>query len=110
ESTLVQRASITPSSNTLSRQMVTDGESALSSLQSDNGADFDQAYVDLQVNEHQQVLTTLDQKLIPAAKNADLKNALIAFRPKVAEHLQHGQDLQKQIAKAAGTAAAKATH
>ncbi|MEO8877207.1 MAG: DUF4142 domain-containing protein [Polyangiaceae bacterium] len=94
---LVNTAKITPSSNSMSQQIGTDGATALSSLQNDSGADFDKAYIDLQVNEHQQVLTTLDQKLIPAAANPDLKAALVAFEPKVAEHLKKAQALQTEL-------------
>ncbi|MEO7109436.1 MAG: DUF4142 domain-containing protein [Polyangiaceae bacterium] len=98
-SKLVSTAKITPSSNTMSSQIGTDGASALTSLQGDSGTDFDKAYIDLQVNEHQQVLTTIDQKLIPAAQNPDLKAALVAFEPKVAEHLKKAQALQTEMAK-----------
>lgn len=97
QNSVVQKASITPSSNTLSRQMIDDGSTALSTLQNDTGKEFDSAYVDLQVNEHRQVLQTLDQKLIPNAQNADLKSALQTQRAKVAEHLKHAEDLQKQM-------------
>jgi hypothetical protein len=45
------------------------------------------------------VLTTIDQKLIPAAQNPDLKAALVAFEPKVADHLKKAQALQTEMAK-----------
>lgn len=96
---LMTSVKITPSSNAQSKQLGDDGATALSSLQNDSGADFDKAYIDLQVNEHQQVLTTLDQKLIPAAQNPDLKAALVAFEPKVAEHLKKAQALQAELTK-----------
>jgi putative membrane protein len=97
---LVTSAKITPSANMISQQIGTDGASALSTLQSDNsGPDFDKAYIDLQVKEHQDVLTTIDQKLIPNAQNPDLKAALVAFEPKVAEHLKKAQALQAELAK-----------
>jgi putative membrane protein len=96
---LAASTKIVPSSNSMSQQINTDGSTALTSLQGDTGSDFDKAYIDLQVNEHQQVLTTLDQKLIPAAQNPDLKAALVAFEPKVAEHLKKAQALQAEMAK-----------
>lgn len=104
QATFVSKAQITPSSNTLSRQIGDDGSQVLSSLQNDSGTDFDVAYIDAQVNEHRQVLTTLDQKLIPAAQNADFKAMLMKQRDKVAEHLKHAEDLQQQLGGAtAGT-------
>lgn len=109
QSTFVSKAQITPSSNTLSRQIGDDGAQALSSLQNDSGSDFDIAYVDLQVNEHRQVLTTLDQKLIPAAQNADFKAMLMKQRDKVAEHLKHAEDLQQQLGGAAAGSTSAST-
>lgn len=109
QATCVSKAQITPSSNTLSRQIGDDGAQALSSLQNDSGSDFDIAYVDLQVNEHQQVLTTLDQKLIPNAQNADFKAVLMKQRDKVAEHLKHAQDLQQQLGGAAAGSTSAST-
>jgi putative membrane protein len=96
---LVTSAKITPSSNTLSQQIGSDGATAMTSLQGDSGSDFDRAYIDLQIKEHQDVLTSLDQKLIPNAQNPDLKAALIAFEPKVADHLKRAQALQVELAR-----------
>ena len=61
------------------------------------GTNFDASYVDTQVKEHQTVLDLLDQKLIPAAKSADVKAYLADVRPKIALHLQHARDLQKAM-------------
>ena len=68
-------------------------------LKGASGADFDKGYVDTQVKEHQDVLDTIDQKLVPNAKNADLRTYLAEVRTKVAMHLQHAKDLQAQLSK-----------
>ncbi|HEU5479694.1 MAG TPA: DUF4142 domain-containing protein [Candidatus Tumulicola sp.] len=68
-------------------------------LKGASGADFDKSYVDTQVKEHQEVLDAIDQKLVPNAKNADLRTYLAEVRTKVAMHLQHAKDLQAQLAK-----------
>ncbi|MGH7330319.1 MAG: DUF4142 domain-containing protein, partial [Polyangiaceae bacterium] len=78
------------------------------SLQNDSGTDFDVAYMDLQVNEHRQVLTTLDQKLIPNAQNAEFKSLLMKQRDKVADHLTKAESIQQSLGgAAAGTGAMK---
>jgi putative membrane protein len=43
------------------------------------------------------VLEAIDNKLIPNAKNAQLKQALTEFRPKVQEHLQKAQEIQQKL-------------
>lgn len=111
QSTLVNKAHITPSSNTLSRQIGDDGAQALDSLLNDSGSDFDVAYIDLQVNEHRQTLTTLDQKLIPNVQNADLKALLMKQRDKVADHLAKAENIQQSLggANAGSTSASSGT-
>jgi putative membrane protein len=53
--------------------------------------------MDAQVDEHQKVLATLDDKLIPQAQNADLKSLLEKVRAKVASHLKMAQDVQASL-------------
>jgi len=97
EQQLATTLSLTPETTQTSTQLQTDSQNAISSLSSQNGADFDKAYMDLQVKEHKDVLDAIDNKLIPNAKNAQLKSALEAFRPKVQEHLQKAQEIQQKL-------------
>lgn len=97
---LDKKASLSPSPSSASTSLQSDAQSATESLKAQaTGADFDKAYVDTQVKEHQAVLDTIDQKLVPNAKNADLKAYLADVRSAVAMHLQHAQDLQKELQK-----------
>jgi putative membrane protein len=97
EQQLATSLSLQPETTPTSTQLQTDSQNAISSLGSQNGADFDKAYIDLQVKEHRDVLDAIDNKLIPNAKNAQLKQALTDFRPKVQEHLQKAQDIQQKL-------------
>ncbi|MDP9034691.1 MAG: DUF4142 domain-containing protein [Myxococcota bacterium] len=96
---LGKKASLKPDASPTSSSLESDAKSMTDSLKSQTGADFDKSYVDAQVKEHQAVLDTIDQKLLPSAKNADVKAFLTEVRPKIAMHLQHAQDLQKKMAK-----------
>jgi putative membrane protein len=96
---LGKKNNLTPAASPVSTSLESDAQAATSTLKSATGADFDKAYVDAQVKEHQAVLDTIDQKLAPAAKNADLKAFLADVRPKIATHLQHAEDLQKAMQK-----------
>jgi putative membrane protein len=97
EQQLATTLSLQPETTQMSTQLQTDSQSAISSLSSQSGADFDKAYIDLQVKEHKDVLDAIDNKLIPNAKNAQLKQALEAFRPKVQGHLQKAQEIQQKL-------------
>jgi putative membrane protein len=87
------------SDSTTSTTLKTDGEYTADDLRSKMGADFDKAYVDAQVREHEAVLDMIDGKLLPASKDKEVKSFLDAVRPKIAEHLKHAQKLQADLAK-----------
>lgn len=74
-----------------------EGRRTLESLEQLNGTEFDRAYIDAQVSEHQRVLDTIDDELIPNAKNPELKAALEEFRPKVEAHLSEALDIQRML-------------
>jgi putative membrane protein len=57
-----------------------------------SGADFDRAYLSAQLQDHQDVLDLLDNKLIPQAQNPQLKAALEDTRKKVVDHIQMAKD------------------
>jgi putative membrane protein len=90
------KASITLQESPKSQEIKSGGESVLTSLRSQSGADFDKTYMDAQVDEHQKVLNTLD-RLIPQAQNDDLKKFLQECRTKVAGHLKMAQDIQSEL-------------
>lgn len=94
---LVKKNKITPNENSVSQQLQSDVQSTMTSLQSATGGDFDHAYIDAQVKQHQQVLDTIDQKLLPQVKNADLKAMLDQIRPKIEHHLKMAQDIQSSL-------------
>ncbi len=82
-----------------SESLESDAQVATRTLRAETGADFDKDYVDTQVREHQATLDTLDQKLIVNATSPDLKAYLVEVRAAVAAHLQHAQELQKDLQK-----------
>lgn len=95
---LMDKAKLSPQPNPMSEKMAKDGAAALENLRGATPADFDKAYVALQVKEHRELLDALDQKLIAAAQNTEMKSYLNGLRPRVAEHLQGAQTLGDQLA------------
>ena len=61
------------------------------------GADFDKAYMDAQIKEHQDALDALDTKLLPASKSPDLKSLLTSMRDTVATHLDHAKMVRNDL-------------
>jgi putative membrane protein len=69
------------------------------------GAEFDRAYMDGQVQAHQQTLTEL-QGLQNSVQNAELRTLIQQAIPKVEQHLQRAQTLQSNVG-GAGAGAGK---
>jgi putative membrane protein len=90
----------------LGNSLGTEAASALSTLKTAEGKDFDKAYIDAQVSEHQKLLDALNDKLIPSVKNPDLKAYLNQILPHVGRHLQEAQEIQRTVASNAPSAPA----
>ena len=85
------------------KRMVTD-HTAVNKQASDlvtklKGAEFDKAYVNHEVDYHQQVLDAIDKVLIPNSKNAELKDLITKVRPAIAAHLDHAKMVQSSLKK-----------
>jgi putative membrane protein len=94
---LVTRLKVTPKESEPSRTLKAGAATTLATLEAKPGAEFDQAYVDNEVAYHQAVIDMLDQTLIPAARNKDLKALLVAVRPAFVAHLEHAQHIQASL-------------
>ncbi|HKV50887.1 MAG TPA: DUF4142 domain-containing protein [Gemmatimonadaceae bacterium] len=70
---------------------------ALKDLQSKHGADFDKAYLAHEVAFHQQVIDALNNTLIPAIRNAELKAFVQKIVPAFEGHLAAAKNLQAKI-------------
>jgi putative membrane protein len=96
-SELAQRLNLTPSENPASQGLKQDHERAKAELATKTGADFDRAYIAHEVTMHQNVLTSLESTLIPAAQNSELKALLEKARGMVQSHLQMAQQIQTKL-------------
>lgn len=95
---IVKKAKITPADNDMSTKIAGDMKAQIDGWKDLKGPDFDKAYIDAQVKNHQAVLEAMDKQILPAVKNEELKKALEAFRPKVEAHLKEAQDIQAVLA------------
>jgi len=60
--------------------------------QTDN-ASFDKLYITNQIDEHREVLETIDSRLVPQARHDEVKDLLQTMRPVVQHHLQMAQKI-----------------
>lgn len=84
-------------SNTVTQQQQSRSSQAMQSLQQLQGADFDRAYIADQVAIHQWLLQTIDQVLIPSARDRDLERLLTETRPTIASHLEQARQIQNSL-------------
>jgi putative membrane protein len=96
---VARKANLERQDSPMSTSLRTDADGATQTLRAAAVTDFDKDYVDAQVREHQSVLDTLDQKLIPTAQDANVKSYLLTTRAAVASHLQHSEELQRDLQK-----------
>lgn len=94
---LVTRLGVTPEMNTMAFDLRDDAEEKRLTLRDFEGFAFDSAYAANEIRYHTDVLAAIDDALIPAAQNAELKALLVAVRPAVAAHLDHARELAGKV-------------
>jgi putative membrane protein len=95
---LATRLGVTPEDNDVSRSLQDGAKQAADGMNGLTGAAFDKAYIDREVAYHQAVLDALDQTLVPATQNAELKKLLQDARPNFVAHLERAKQIQSTLA------------
>jgi putative membrane protein len=90
---LATKLKITPEESTISKALKSDAKRNTERLKKLSGKDFDKLYVADEVAFHQQVLNTVDNKLLPNAQNEELKALLVKVRPALVAHQEHAEKL-----------------
>ena len=62
-----------------------------------SGYRFDSTYIENEISYHRKFLAQIDNVLLPAARNAELKGLLTAVRPAVASHLAHAEQVRADV-------------
>jgi putative membrane protein len=89
---MLKAQAIVMADSATSNKLVSDTTAQKQTLLGLSGFDFDRSYLTAQLKDHQDVLDLLDSKLIPQAKNPQLKTALESTRAKVVDHIQMAKD------------------
>jgi putative membrane protein len=96
--TLGKKAQLTPEDSTVSTELSAKAEENLQTIKSAADAKgVEQAYVDAQIRQHENVLELLNTRLIPSALNADLKAQLEETRKMVETHIEDARRVKQAI-------------
>src|SRR5579883_1834883 len=90
---LVKKLNVTPQDNPTSQSLVKQADEERAKLAKLNGAAFDRAYVENEVNYHHTVNNALATTLIPDAQNAELKSLLETGLKIFQGHEQHARQV-----------------
>ncbi len=94
---LLRPRGITPTESTLSQQLRQRGRALEQQLQGLSGEEFDRAYMQAQLQQHQDLLRLLEQQLIPSAQDPAYRVYLERLRDDIAAHLQNAQRIQQEV-------------
>jgi putative membrane protein len=92
---LVTKLKVTPMDNDLSKKLNAEAVETKKKLNEKSDKDFDKAYIDNEVDYHKEVISTVEDVLIPQAQNADLKALLQKVLPTLETHLEHAEVIEK---------------
>lgn len=81
----------------LSRNLKDEAKQSNKALKENEKSAFDKAYLRQQIAMHEKALTTLNETLIPNAKDAEFKVHLEKTRDDVAKHLDHAKSIEAKI-------------
>ncbi len=95
---LAKKLHVTPTPPGKDFALYKDHVAALATLHAASGAAFDKAYIDHEVSYHQAVIDAVTTTLLPATKNAELKDLEVKVAPNFQAHLAAAKDLQQKLA------------
>jgi putative membrane protein len=94
---LATKAGFGTASSEQTSELRAGNQEAVSELNEATIAEFDEKYIDVQIQAHEHVLELLDDDLIPNAVNAELRASLFATRPVVATHLERARNIKRKL-------------
>lgn len=99
---LLGKLQLTPAESPALADLRSASAATLSTLQAAPKADFDQVYMDSQVEGHRKVLETFDTQLLPNAQDPELKKLLEGLRPRIEAHLKEATEIRQMLTTTTG--------
>ena len=94
---LLSSADITPKESRTSLGLRDESAVKRDVMRELSGRAFDTTYLVNEINYHTRLLASIDGTLLPAARNAQLRQLIMGIRPTVAEHLTLAQQLRTSM-------------
>lgn len=94
---LVKKLGVKPQKNSLSKKLMKDAQKTRSMLRNKSGADFNQAYINHEVNYHNAVINTIENVLVPDTENKELKQLLESVLPALKTHLDQAKNIREKL-------------
>jgi putative membrane protein len=97
---ILQERGIPTRDNPMSQQLEQQAMQVQQELANLDGEQFDRAFLEAQMRQHQQLISMLEQQLIPAAQDPQYRAYLEQQLGSLQAHLRNAQRLQQQVAAA----------
>lgn len=97
--TLIEEHDIVPLDNMLARNLRDLASIQRDSLLVRNGAAFDRAYVAWEIENHREMMSMIDDVLLPRAGEGQLREMVASMRPVISAHLAHAEQLAESFGK-----------
>jgi putative membrane protein len=94
---LTGKLGITAQDNTFSLDMRDESSSKRELMRELTGFAFDSTYATNEISYHRRFLESIDNIMIPRARNDELKTLLTGVRPAIAAHLAHAEELWASV-------------
>lgn len=94
---LLSKLDLAPVDNIASLDMRDESSENRDAMRELSGFAFDSTYIENEVRYHTKFLASLDDIMIPRARNAELRTLLGNVRPAVAAHLAHAEQLRTTV-------------
>jgi putative membrane protein len=94
---LARQLKLKPASSEATTSLMSEAKSGDQELKGAKGTEFDKTYVDAQAKMHGEVADTIQNQLVPAATNDQLKSALSDTLSTVQKHEKMAQDLSGKM-------------
>ena len=95
--TLLTKLDLAPEDNVASLDMRDESAANRDKMRELSGYAFDSTYIENEVSYHRKFLASIDNVLLPRARNRDLQTLLTSVRPAVAAHLAHAEQVRANV-------------
>ena len=94
---LMNKLDVTPEENDASLDMRDESATNRDLMRELTGYAFDSTYIENEIKYHRKFLASIDNVMIPRARNRELQTLLRSVRPAVAAHLAHAEQVRVNV-------------